>query len=133
MKALDQMSAEELREEVAWLRHELALTLDGKRIHALMNWAGLTEQQAHLVATLYQAARPMRASLLIDLLPARERGADRSAKQAHVVICAVRKKWGADAIRSSACGYELGASGRQRCESALNLAGLSTTNTGRAA
>lgn len=105
----------DLEEQVAYLRSELRLVLDGEQAAVLRSFLAIETQGAYALSLLYAAqGRPMSAHRLVEALPACQiRGEDRDPKQANVVVFRLRKQLGADKIQTVAgIGYTLTDAGR---------------------
>ena len=103
MKSPEDMSREDLIEEVVFLRSELGLQQLASRTSALTAAFGLTAMEAHLTAALYGAkGRPLSVLVLhehILTFQGRRDGGD-NLDAVSVYVCRIRKKLGLLAVET---------------------------------
>lgn len=111
---------EALREEVVYLKGELALALSEDKISQLSRATGLTPSEAKILMTLYQARGRLCAVYVLDDAAPPTRSSDRNPKHVDVRICRIRKKIGKACIENSwGHGYRITDVGRLVVEEAL--------------
>lgn len=112
---------EDLQEEVAYLKSELGLQVDGDVLATIKRAFGLTDQKARIVVILFKAkGRVVSEAHFQDALPSRYGATDRGEKLVHSSISQLRKVVGADAIETVyARGYRLSPGMRARVAEAL--------------
>lgn len=111
---------ETLREEVAYLKGELALALSDDKLARLRRVTGVTPAEAKILLTLYQARGRFCAAYILDEAAPAVSAIDRNLKHVDVRICRIRKKIGKAAIENSwGNGYRITDLGRLVVEEAL--------------
>lgn len=121
MKAPEDMSREELEEEVAFLRDELGLSKQGARAAALVTAFGVTAMEAQLIAVLFGAkGRPVSNLILEERLEtARNKGGSRPGFIG-VYVCRLRKYLGPLSITNVwGQGYAMSPEGLAKVSAAL--------------
>jgi len=113
---------EDLEEEVAYLRRELAIANAQDVTDRLRRHFRLSGQQATVLAALYNArGRNLTQDFLEDIAPPIH-GHDRQPKHMQVQICNIRNKVGRQAIETSyGAGYRITDLGRLLCDEALEV------------
>lgn len=108
MKAVEDMSREELEEEVAYLRGELGLQKAAVRSAKLADH-GLTGLESALLVALYGAnGRPLSRLVCEERMQAARHGGGESLHVVNVYISKLRTKLGADVISNTReVGYAL--------------------------
>lgn len=112
---------ERLEEEVAYLKSELGLQIDGGQIAATKIAFRVTEQKARILIVLYRArSRMVSNAQLLDSLPPRYGEDERSEKHVHSSISQLRRVVGMAAVETIyAQGYRLSDAMRARMDVVL--------------
>lgn len=106
----------EAQEEIAELKRELHGRTSATFFEDVAGAFNLTGTETKLVLALYNAGRILGVNSIMDFMYGeRDVDSEPETKIIHVFVCKVRKKMGADAIRSIwGRGYELTDIGRER-------------------
>lgn len=112
---------EELREEIRFLKREIAVEDSEELIDRLRLYHHLQPAEARILAALYCAkGRVLSVYQLDELCPLISATEDRDIKHVNIRICRLRKKLGAEAIQNVwGRGYCITDLGRLQVEEAL--------------
>jgi DNA-binding response OmpR family regulator len=113
-------SCDALREEIAYLKGELALSLSEDKVARLRRSTGLTPSEVKILLTLYEARGRFCAVYMLDEAAPATISNDRNLKHIDVRICRIRKKIGKACIENAwGLGYRISDVGRLVVEEAL--------------
>jgi DNA-binding response OmpR family regulator len=122
VKHPEDMTREELEEEVAYLRSELGVSVDVERVDALRNAFGVMRCVAQMIFVLRAANGRMVPNVRLDeMLPGISRDPAYAKGYIKSLASHIRRSLGADAIRTAwGQGYALTPEGIAKVDAALS-------------
>lgn len=119
MKAPENMTREELEDEVAFLRSEMGLSSSGTAVQLLRSGFGMDSGSARAVAALYSARG--RVLTYFQIAEAMASEAEGIKRLVSVFVCRARGKLGRDAVETAwGVGYRLSPVGIAKIDAVLN-------------